>query len=281
MTVPAALQQSISVRQTPGWTTTFTRQDTGQKDGEGNPIYNTTKVTWQAQKGNLIVPGMYGAFEFRFRAPSTRRLSSASRSTRSTTGPRRAWRRDRELVGAVRQCDPRLMRQHHRLIRRSRRRGSCWRRGLLLRQRPTPSCSRRRRGRPTCSATRSRSRTSAACRRSRFDCDVPDGIDFFLVERKPGWKTHIEKRNGRIVAVVFDGGTIPPDGYDSFRFIAKNPVHEGTIAWDVEQSYARRRGRRAGRARPTPTRRRRVPRSPSPPCRSTSSTSPAGGAEPP
>ncbi len=71
LTVPAALQQTISVRQTPGWTTTFTRQDTGQKDGEGSPIYNVTKVTWQAQKGNLISPGMYGAFEFRFRAPST------------------------------------------------------------------------------------------------------------------------------------------------------------------------------------------------------------------
>jgi uncharacterized protein YcnI len=71
MTVPAAIQQSISVRQTPGWTVALTRQDTGQKDGEGYPIYNVTKVTWQAQKGNLIYPGMYGAFEFRFRAPST------------------------------------------------------------------------------------------------------------------------------------------------------------------------------------------------------------------
>ncbi len=71
MSVPAAIQQSISVRQAPGWTVTLTREDTGQKDGEGVPIYNVTKVTWQAQKGNLIYPGMYGAFEFRFRAPST------------------------------------------------------------------------------------------------------------------------------------------------------------------------------------------------------------------
>jgi uncharacterized protein YcnI len=71
LTVPTAIQQSISVRQTPGWKVTFVRQDTGQKDGEGYAIYNTTKVTWQAQKDNLIQPGMYGAFEFRFRAPST------------------------------------------------------------------------------------------------------------------------------------------------------------------------------------------------------------------
>jgi uncharacterized protein YcnI len=71
MNVPAAIQQSISARQIPGWTTTFTKQDTGQKDGEGNPIYNTTQITWRALKGNLISPSMYGSFEFRFKAPST------------------------------------------------------------------------------------------------------------------------------------------------------------------------------------------------------------------
>jgi uncharacterized protein YcnI len=71
MSVPDAIQQSISVRQTPGWKVTFTRTDTGQKDGEGNTIYNTTKVTWRATTGNLIYPGTYGAFEFRFKAPST------------------------------------------------------------------------------------------------------------------------------------------------------------------------------------------------------------------
>jgi uncharacterized protein YcnI len=71
MSVPDAIQQSISVRQAPGWKVTLTRQDTGQKDGEGNPIYNTTAVTWQALKDNLIYPGMYGSFEFRFKAPST------------------------------------------------------------------------------------------------------------------------------------------------------------------------------------------------------------------
>ena len=137
LTVPAALQQTISVRQTPGWTTTFTRQDTGQKDGEGNPIYNTTKVTWQAQKGNLIAPGMYGAFEFRFRAPSTpgqlcfaidQVYNGAAKSMASG---------NRELVRADRERDSRVMREHHRLtgalagVLSSR----C---GLLLRQRPTP-----------------------------------------------------------------------------------------------------------------------------------------------
>jgi uncharacterized protein YcnI len=67
--------------------------------------------------------------------------------------------------------------------------------------------------------------------------EVPDGIDFFLVEDKLGWQTHVEKRNGRTVAVVFDRGSIRPGFYDTFRFIAKNPVREGTIAWNVIQSY--------------------------------------------
>ena len=67
--------------------------------------------------------------------------------------------------------------------------------------------------------------------------EVPDGIDFFLVESKPGWRTTVVKHNGRIVAVVFDQGLIRPDAFDTFRFIAKNPVAEGTIAWDVRQKY--------------------------------------------
>jgi len=67
--------------------------------------------------------------------------------------------------------------------------------------------------------------------------EVPEGLSLFLVENKPGWSTHIEKRNGQIVAVVFDGGTIRPDQFDTFRFIAKNPVQEGTIAWNVRQTY--------------------------------------------
>ncbi|HTZ05109.1 MAG TPA: DUF1775 domain-containing protein [Gaiellaceae bacterium] len=66
---------------------------------------------------------------------------------------------------------------------------------------------------------------------------VPDGIEFFLVENHPGWTTHVERRNGRVVSVGFEGGSIPVGGYDTFRFIAKNPVREGTIAWDVAQVY--------------------------------------------
>jgi uncharacterized protein YcnI len=71
MSVPTDIQGSISVKQTPGWNLSLTRVPTGQTDGAGLPIYNITQVTWRAQPGNLIVPGTYTSFEFRFRNPST------------------------------------------------------------------------------------------------------------------------------------------------------------------------------------------------------------------
>jgi uncharacterized protein YcnI len=67
--------------------------------------------------------------------------------------------------------------------------------------------------------------------------EVPDGIGLFLVDRSKDWRTQIEKRNGQIVAVTFGDSTIPPDYYETFQFIAKNPVQEGTIVWNVEQTY--------------------------------------------
>ena len=67
--------------------------------------------------------------------------------------------------------------------------------------------------------------------------EVPDGIDYLLVEKKPGWTTRLEKRAGRTAAVVFEGGSIQPGFYDTFRFIARNPPDEETIAWNVRQKY--------------------------------------------
>ncbi len=71
MTVPDAVQQGISVRGTPDWDVTLDRVDTGQKNASGDPIMKTTKITWRAKPGNLIKPGMYGVFEFRFSNPAT------------------------------------------------------------------------------------------------------------------------------------------------------------------------------------------------------------------
>jgi uncharacterized protein YcnI len=68
--------------------------------------------------------------------------------------------------------------------------------------------------------------------------DVPAGIDFFLVENAPGWRTAIEKHGGKVARITFSGGSIPVDGFATFHFLAKNPVRSGTLVWDVRQSYA-------------------------------------------
>jgi uncharacterized protein YcnI len=71
MTVPEAVQRSISVKQSGDWTITLQRRDTGEKNANGEPIMATQKVTWRAKPGNVIRPGFYGEFQFRLRNPAT------------------------------------------------------------------------------------------------------------------------------------------------------------------------------------------------------------------
>jgi uncharacterized protein YcnI len=71
MTVPEAVQESISVKQMADWTITLQRRDTGQKNAAGEAIMATQKITWRAKPGNLIRPGFYGEFQFRLRNPAS------------------------------------------------------------------------------------------------------------------------------------------------------------------------------------------------------------------
>jgi uncharacterized protein YcnI len=67
---------------------------------------------------------------------------------------------------------------------------------------------------------------------------VPDGIGFFLVQPAPGWDVKLKRTGGQVSGVRWTGGSIPPDFYEDFHFIARNPVREGSIAWKVIQRYA-------------------------------------------
>ena len=58
--VPAPVQESISVKQTPDWRVVLKRRETGQLDAEGNPRFAIERVTWIAKQGNRIQPGFYG-----------------------------------------------------------------------------------------------------------------------------------------------------------------------------------------------------------------------------
>ena len=66
---------------------------------------------------------------------------------------------------------------------------------------------------------------------------VPADIDSLLVDGKPGWRASLEREGDRIAVVRWTGGKIAPDRYDTFRFIARNPVREGELEWKVIQRY--------------------------------------------
>lgn len=67
---------------------------------------------------------------------------------------------------------------------------------------------------------------------------VPAGIDFVLVESRPGWRARLVRESDRIAELRWSGGRIAPDGYAELHFIARNPVRAGAIAWPTLQRYA-------------------------------------------
>jgi uncharacterized protein YcnI len=66
---------------------------------------------------------------------------------------------------------------------------------------------------------------------------VPDDIDFLLVDEAPGWRVRLEREGDRVAVVRWTGGTIAPDFYERLQFIARNPVREGVLEWKVNQRY--------------------------------------------
>ena len=72
MHVPAAVQESISVKQLPDWAVVLKRRPTGQLDAEGNPRHAIERITWIARNKDMrIGPGFYGEFSFRMQNPAT------------------------------------------------------------------------------------------------------------------------------------------------------------------------------------------------------------------
>jgi uncharacterized protein YcnI len=67
---------------------------------------------------------------------------------------------------------------------------------------------------------------------------VPEGIDFLLVERPPGWDVRPLRRGGRVAELRFGGGRIEPGEYLDLHLVARNPVRTGTLVWPALQTYA-------------------------------------------
>jgi len=66
---------------------------------------------------------------------------------------------------------------------------------------------------------------------------IPQGIDFLLTEKQGGW-TVSNKAQDASRTVRWSGGSIPPNFFASFQFIARNPVKAGPIEWKIVQTYA-------------------------------------------
>ncbi|MBI2862891.1 MAG: YcnI family protein [Chloroflexi bacterium] len=53
-----------------------------------------------------------------------------------------------------------------------------------------------------------------------------------------GWQREVERDGtGRIAAVTWSGGSIAPDEFAEFTFLARNPQQAGKIAWKAYQTY--------------------------------------------
>jgi uncharacterized protein YcnI len=66
---------------------------------------------------------------------------------------------------------------------------------------------------------------------------VPAEVESLIVREAPGWNVRLQKDGDRVAVVRWSGNRIPPSQYDSFQFIARNPVTEGTLDWKVIQQY--------------------------------------------
>jgi hypothetical protein len=70
MYVPAEIQESFSVRQSPDWRIRLVRKDTGKKGEGASKILATKRVSWTARtRAAEIEPGMFGEWPVRFVNP--------------------------------------------------------------------------------------------------------------------------------------------------------------------------------------------------------------------
>ena len=71
MYVPAAIQESFSVRQSPDWKVVITREDTGRQGEGGGKIFAVKRVTWTARTPDAeIEPSMFGEWAVRWVNPT-------------------------------------------------------------------------------------------------------------------------------------------------------------------------------------------------------------------
>ena len=72
MYVPAAIQESISIRQVPDWRLKIVRQDTGRTGEGASKIFAVKRISWTAKSRDAeIEHGMFGEWAIRYVNPAT------------------------------------------------------------------------------------------------------------------------------------------------------------------------------------------------------------------
>jgi uncharacterized protein YcnI len=67
---------------------------------------------------------------------------------------------------------------------------------------------------------------------------IPDGVLAFSFEEEPGWtRTEQQAANGSVESVTWTG-SLPPESFVRFTFLASTPDTQGTLAFPAVQTYA-------------------------------------------
>ncbi|GIX46557.1 MAG: hypothetical protein KatS3mg131_0768 [Candidatus Tectimicrobiota bacterium] len=65
---------------------------------------------------------------------------------------------------------------------------------------------------------------------------VPDAFTVEAVKHLPPWHlTTVRDEKGVVREIVWEGGRIPSQRFEEFRFLARNPAETGTYRWHIEQ----------------------------------------------
>jgi uncharacterized protein YcnI len=73
---------------------------------------------------------------------------------------------------------------------------------------------------------------------TRIEIRFPSAVTVVSFADVPGWELEVVTDSaGRIVGAVWTG-TLPPQRFVDFPFIAVNPREDATVAWPVTQTYA-------------------------------------------
>jgi uncharacterized protein YcnI len=73
----------------------------------------------------------------------------------------------------------------------------------------------------------------------RIVLHVPLDFEIEIIEHSRVWDITTERdARGYIRVVNWSGSSIPPQTFEAFRFLARNPAAIGTYRWQIEQHYA-------------------------------------------